>query len=307
VKGPIEDSVDSLNVRMYILRCASHLSALHPPCTRRLLVTPASKSNSSFVPPVPASLLWNDSTPCEEHVRSGWRALDALLPWGGFPRGALVEWLGAEGGGVGLLALLAAREAMADPVPLVIIDPRRQFYPPAAAAWGFQGEDLFLVHPANVRETLWALDQVLRCRGVSAVWASLDDLAPRPFRRLQLAAEEGGAMGCLVRPLRVQGRPSWAEVQLIVRPLPPRFPNEAPAKTTRQLMPLSGRRWRIELTRYRGAKRSGSGTGVIELELDEQGHEISNQTQEMPRHATDSLPLVSPLASSANPRCQARA
>ena len=35
----------------------------------------------------------------------------------------------------------------------------------------------------------------LRCGGVAAVWASLESVDDRTFRRLQLAAEEGGALG----------------------------------------------------------------------------------------------------------------
>jgi protein ImuA len=255
----------------------------------------------------------------ERYLRTGWQAIDALLPWGGFPRGTLVEWLGGEGSGVGLLALGAARAAAGGSLPVVIVDPDRQFYPPAAAAWGLEEENLFLVHPSQPQDTLWVWDQALRCRGVAAVWGRLDQLAPRPFRRLQLAAEEGESLGCLVRPLHVQGRPSWAEVQLTVHPLPTRSPPPSspgrlasPSPPTSPphhspMTPLSGRRWRIELTRYRGLTRDGVGVGVSELELDERGQEIPHSAQEKPRHATHSVPLVSALAPPATARRQARA
>jgi hypothetical protein len=39
------------------------------------------------------------------------------------------------------------------------------------------------------------------------------------FRRWQLAAERGGSIGLLARPLTARSRPSWADVQLMVTPL----------------------------------------------------------------------------------------
>lgn len=215
-----------------------------------------------------------------DSISSGWNAIDQLLPWGGFPRGSLVEWLGAAGSGVGLLALVAAQAAKQPGIPLVVVDPWRQFYPPAAAAWGLSGDNLLLVHPANHQDTLWVLDQALRSPGVAAVWGLVEELAPRPFRRLQLAAEEGGGWGHLVRPLRVRGQPSWGDVQLVVQPL---------ASGT----PLLGRRWRIELTRYRGMTSGGFRQGVVELEVNEQGQEVVRTSQESVCHVSNSLPLVS--------------
>ena len=63
------------------------------------------------------------------------------------------------------------------------------------------------------RDELWALDQALRCPGVSAVWTWIDRLDPPAFRRLQLAAETGRTLGLLVRPASVRGRPTWSDVQ----------------------------------------------------------------------------------------------
>src|SRR5437868_3154844 len=71
----------------------------------------------------------------EERISSGYPDLDQRLLGGGFRRGSLVEWLSAgSGSGAGSLALAAAREACRNGRPLVIIDPRNLFYPPAAAS-----------------------------------------------------------------------------------------------------------------------------------------------------------------------------
>jgi hypothetical protein len=164
---------------------------------------------------------------------TGWDALDRLLPGAGFEGGTLVEWL-AEGAGSGALtlALISAVRTLEAGGAGVVIDPRQEFYPPAAAELGLPLDRLILIRPPAPRLALWAWEQALRFRGVAVTlgeWESLDD---RPFRRLQLAAEAGGGLGFLVRPIRFRAAPSWAAVRLAVAALPS---GELP------------RRWRVEV------------------------------------------------------------
>jgi len=172
--------------------------------------------------------------------------LDRLLPAGGVPRGSLVELIGE---GAETPALMLAREACRDRGVLVVIDPRREFYPPAAVAWGLAAERQVVVHPADDAAALWAADQALRNPAVAAVWLRRDRLRSHDARRLQLAAEAGSAVGLLLRPMDVRGQPSWADVQLAVEPRP----------TGR------GRRLRVTVTRCRG----GPAGGVADVELDD--------------------------------------
>ncbi len=185
-----------------------------------------------------------------DSISSGSAALDRLLPERGFAAGSLIEWLtSSPGSGAASLGMIAAREAMWEGGAVVVMDRKRQFYPPAAAALGLDLESLVVVRAAGEADELWALDQALRCPGVAAVWAELDDLDWRWFRRLQLAAEDGGAIGLFQRPLRVRGQPTWSASQLLVQPCPGHGP----------------RRFRIEVLRCRG----GRGGGVVELEMDD--------------------------------------
>jgi hypothetical protein len=151
-------------------------------------------------------------------LTAGCAAIDRILPEGGLCRGWLTEWLGVEGGGAGTLALIAAREACHDGGALVVMDRWRRFYPPAAAGLGIDLETTILLRPQNAKDELWALDQVLRCGGVAAVWAPLENVDDHAFRRLQLAAEAGGVLGLLVRPANLRGKPSWSDVQLWIEP-----------------------------------------------------------------------------------------
>jgi protein ImuA len=154
-------------------------------------------------------------------ISTGVAALDCLLPRGGLTLGSLVEYL-AEGqaSGAGLLALAAARSACREGRALAVVDRWRQFYPPVAAAYGLDLAQMLVLHPAQEADEQWALEQVLRSRGVGAVWIACGRLEGRTFRRLQLAAEEGGTLGLLIRPEAVRREPTWAEVQWLVTPQP---------------------------------------------------------------------------------------
>lgn len=166
----------------------------------------------------------------EEHVSgeqdaissTGSSALDQLLPAGGLLRGTLVEWLSPHAGaGAGLLAWIAALEACRhDDGVLVVMDRKRRFYPPAAKRWGMNASRLMVLQPLTEADELWAMDQVLRSPAVAAVWAEFDQVSERAFRRWQLAAEEGGALGMLVRPASAARQPSWSDVQWWVKSNP---------------------------------------------------------------------------------------
>jgi hypothetical protein len=177
-------------------------------------------------------------------ISTGWAPLDRLLPGSGWAGGTLVDWL-ADGAGCGAmtLALRSAAWALEDGGACVVIDLRQEFYPPAAAELGVPLERMVVVRPPSPRLGLWAWEQALRFRGVAVTlgeWGSVDE---RAFRRLQLAAEAGGGLGFLMRPMACRAEPSWAAVRLGVSAMP------------------SGelsRRWRVEMV------QSGA---VVELDI----------------------------------------
>ena len=159
-------------------------------------------------------------------LSTGIAALDALLPDGGISRGTLMEWLSEKaGGGAGTLAFTVAAQLMGTEGACVVIDPAATFYPPAIGRLANDLQRMIVVHPANGSDALWALEQSLRCRGVVAVVCRLGHAFERQlhnhaYRRLQLAAETGGAVGLLLRPARYRVHPTWADVRLLVEPLP---------------------------------------------------------------------------------------
>lgn len=192
-------------------------------------------------------------------VSSGCGPLDKMLPEGGLRWGTLAEWFAlGEGNGSSTLALLAAREACRDGGMLVVLDGRREFYPPPVVRMGIALEQLLVVRAGDAADHLWALDQSLRCRGVAAVLAWPEKLDPRAFRRLQLAAEEGGGLGLFVRSGTARYDPSWADVRFFVEPLPPGSAQSAP------------RRLRIHLLRCRGGTEGRN----VDVEIDDETYAV---------------------------------
>lgn len=189
--------------------------------------------------------------PAQECISSGCRTMDRHLPHGGYARGSMLELLrSGPGSGVSSIALMIARQAIVDGKYLVVIDPQRQFYPPAMKSLGIPLERIIALQPANHADAIWGLAQVLRCSAVGAVIAEVGPLEDRVARKLQLAAEQGGGLGVFLRDARsARSQPSWADVQWLVR-------SATPEHNTHNLeMQHQNIRWfNLELARCSGGR-----------------------------------------------------
>lgn len=142
--------------------------------------------------------------------------IDNLLPGKSIRRGTLVELLG---GGTTLAAVIARQSLRAEGV-VVVVDPARRFYPPAAARIGLNLDRLLVVQP---EQPDWIITQALSCPAIDAVLCWPPRVDATMFRRWQLAAERGGSVGLLVRPLSARFGPSWADVRIVVEPQAPGY------------------------------------------------------------------------------------
>ena len=158
----------------------------------------------------------------EGFLASGRPEVDALLPEGGFPRGALSALFGGPASGKTGVALSALREAQASGALAAFVDGRGELYPPAALALGVDLARLLIVRPARgpsrgARDRdrdrgdrdaalpgLWAAEVLLASGAFAAVAIDvpLHDLpasrAEAMLRRLRAAAEKGGAAALLL-------------------------------------------------------------------------------------------------------------
>lgn len=157
---------------------------------------------------------------------SGFQQLNNLLPSGGVPSGAVLEWIDQSfGGGAGCLGLQVAWHVTLQQVAdqrgvLVVVDAPGCFYPPAAATLGVKLSHVLVVRPACEQDHFWVLDQLLRCAAVGAVWSRIERIPAKVYRRLQLASEQSQTTLCLVRSHRWRNTPSWAQIRCLVQPQP---------------------------------------------------------------------------------------
>ena len=152
-------------------------------------------------------------------VSSGFPALDAGLPGGGWPAGALTEILPAHEG-IGELRLLgpALAELSRRGLRLAWVAPPHLPYAPALAAAGIDIAKLIIVRAASRKETLWAAEQALATNACGAVLAWLlvrpEGAKYAELRRLQIAAEGGRAPVFLFRPPETAGESSPAALRI---------------------------------------------------------------------------------------------
>jgi protein ImuA len=188
-------------------------------------------------------------------VSFGIPALENLLPERQLPPGAVVELLSsADGAGAWTLALLMAKHGCQERKTLVIADVQGSFYPPAAKRLGLDLDRLIVVRLRTRRDLCAALGQSLRCPAVGAVISWCDPLPAVDYRRLQLAAEEGGGLGFFIRPGKAVRAPSFAWWRLMVAPIPATD---------------ACRRLQVDVLRCRGGKAGSS--LILEID-DETGH-----------------------------------
>ena len=142
--------------------------------------------------------------------------LNAELPGGGWPVGALVEVLQAHSGHNDWRLLLPA--LVQTPGMLVLVAPPHRPFAPGLAGQGLDPDRLLCIHPPAPfvpAARLWAAEQALRCKDVSAVLAWLPQARADALRRLQIAAAEHRKLLFVMRPAQAQHESSPAVLRLI--------------------------------------------------------------------------------------------
>lgn len=154
---------------------------------------------------------------------SGFAALDAVLPGGGWPASCLTELLCREPGIGELRLLIPLLQRLTQQRRFVILlAPPHIPYAPALASFGVQLDYLIVVQAAHAADRLWAVEQALRSSGFGALLAWLPQQRTRPehLRRLQLAAQSASGPVFLFRELAAQFEASPAPLRLLLLPRP---------------------------------------------------------------------------------------
>lgn len=152
---------------------------------------------------------------------TGHAALDAQLPGGGWPLGAMAEVLQPpQAVREWPLVLPGLAQAIAEGAAgrVVLVAPPHEPFAPALQAGGLPAQRLcrVLADAHQATEAAWASEQALRCRDVLAVLAWLPQARPDTLRRLQLAAAQQGRWLWVFRPDTQRGQSSPAPLRLWV-------------------------------------------------------------------------------------------
>jgi protein ImuA len=149
-------------------------------------------------------LLWQGFKPptaCrKEHIGLG--HIEDAFPNAVFPKGALHEFLteapehaAASAGFIsGLLHAL-----MQEGGACLWISVSRTIFPPSLKAFGVEPDRIIFIDLRQEKDVLWAMEEALKCEGLSAVVAEVSDINLTASRRLQLAVEKSKVTGFILR------------------------------------------------------------------------------------------------------------
>jgi protein ImuA len=156
-------------------------------------------------------------------LSSGHAALDAQLPGGGWPVGALCEILQAAHHQNEWRLLLPALRTLTQSI--VLVGAPYAPFGPGLAGQGLDVRHLLWVQADALSQRLWVAEQALRCTGVAAVLVWLPQvrahaLRTEHLRRLHLAAQAQSKLLWVLREATAQAESSPAVLRLLVTQTP---------------------------------------------------------------------------------------
>jgi len=203
--------------------------------------------------------------------------IEAAFPNGVFPVGMIHEMLFQKGEEAAACSgfLSALLSCLTTPESLVLwISVGRNLFPPSIKAFGVEPHQIVFVDAKKEKEVLWALEEGLKCQGITAVVAELSELSFMQSKRLQLAIEESHVTGFVLRTNVEKLNTTTCVSRWRISALP---------SETESGMPGVGfPRWNVELLRVRNGQ-----PGVWQVEWH------GNQFQIMPNHIEQSKPEIS--------------
>jgi hypothetical protein len=168
-----------------------------------------------------SALIWRGREMSRPNTRTtGFQPLDERLPGGGWPVGALIEIAPfCEGVGEVSLSVPLLQSLCRDGRPIALVSPPHIPYAPALVRAGLPLRSILWLDASRDEDARWSAEQVLRGGQAGAVllWSATED--QRSLRRLQLAAETGGAFAFMFRPASTLCHPSPAALRLALYPV----------------------------------------------------------------------------------------
>lgn len=148
--------------------------------------------------------LQHTHTPSEQIPNLGLGAMESAFPGGVFPRGVVHELISISSEEAtctsGFMAVVLGKLlAQGGSCLWISTTPRRSIFPPALKTFGIDPERILFVDASKPKDTLWALEEALKCDALGAVVGELNELNFNESRRLQLAVERSRVTGFIHR------------------------------------------------------------------------------------------------------------
>ncbi len=139
--------------------------------------------------------------PADNRLQFGLGPIDEAFPNNCFPVAAVHEFLTADAEDVatnGFIACLTATLMRGGGVT-VWINSSSPIFPTALKAFGIEPDRVIFISGLNQKDSLWVMEEALKCEGLAAVIAEIRDVDFTASRRLQLAVEQSRVTGFIIR------------------------------------------------------------------------------------------------------------
>ena len=136
------------------------------------------------------------------NVQAGLHFIQNAFPNSRFPTGVIHEFycnnaeeVSASCGFVsGVLSYLMKNEGIS-----FWITSSQNIFPPALRLFGINPEKIIFLHLKNEKEKLWAMEEALKCDGLSSVIGEINEISFTESRRFQLITEKSNVNGFIIR------------------------------------------------------------------------------------------------------------
>ncbi|MGN7988704.1 ImuA family protein [Pedobacter sp. 22226] len=193
-------------------------------------------------------LLWQGFKPVasSKTERIGLGDIEDAFPGGVFPKKAIHEFItvvpeqsaASDGFIAGLLAIL-----MENGAACVWASTSRRLFPASLGLFNVEAERIIFMDVQTEKDVLWITEEALKCEGLAAVVAEVNNLSLIESRRLQLAVESSGVTGFILRKDENKTASTVATARWRISPMPSQTEDGMPG--------LGFPRWQVELLKVR--------------------------------------------------------
>lgn len=122
----------------------------------------------------------------------------------------------------------------------------QKIFPPALQSFGIAPDKMIFINLRKEKDILWAMEEALKCEGLSAVIGEIPELSFTASRRLQLAVEQSRVTGFVIRQNPKQLNTTACVTRWKITALP--------SDEQKALPGVGFPRWQVELLKVRNGK-----------------------------------------------------